>query len=193
MRLGIVRLLLGAALAGAVLGQNQNNPSSSQSATPSGNNSRTGSSSASSTNSASATNSGTTTQGTQTTRAEYVTTITSVVPGQNGASQTYVFTVAIPQPSAGPNNTMSSPTNGTLTNGTISNGTAVNSTAWNDTLSYLPFTPKLDAAYGIGGGLLILTGIPVATLGGKNRWSALAIISGYSVGLFCLIMIMSFG
>jgi len=76
------------------------------------------------------------------------------------------------------------------------NGTDTNSTmplVWNDTMAFLPFTPRLDAAFGLGGGLLIVTGIPVATLGGKNRWSALAIISGYSVGLFCLVMIMSFG
>jgi hypothetical protein len=40
---------------------------------------------------------------------------------------------------------------------------------------------------------MILSGVPVATLGGKNRWSALAIISGYSVALFSLVMILSFG
>jgi hypothetical protein len=79
--------------------------------------------------------------------------------------------------------------NGTLANGTMGNET----TPWNDTLGYLPFTPQLDAAYGVGGALLIITGIPVATLGGKNRWSALALISGYTVGVFCLVMVMSFG
>jgi hypothetical protein len=120
------------------------------------------------------------------------TTITSLVPGPSGTQTnvfTFTFTVGLNGTADGLNN------NGTLTNGTVDgNGTISNETLpWNDTLSYLPFSPKLDAAYGLGGALLILSGIPVATLGGKNRWSALAIVSGYTVAFFCLVIILSFG
>ncbi|GMK57481.1 hypothetical protein CspeluHIS016_0403150 [Cutaneotrichosporon spelunceum] len=119
------------------------------------------------------------------------TTITSFIAGPSG-SQPAVFTFTF---TMGMNGTVPSGLNSTAANSTIDgNSTISNETIpWNDTLSYLPFSPKLDAAYGIGGALLILTGIPVATLGGKNRWSALAIVSGYTVAFFCLVIILSFG
>lgn len=121
------------------------------------------------------------------------TTVTSLVAGPSGSTQTAVFTFTFTV--GGQNNTANGP-NSTLTNGTVdANATITNETAlpWNDTLTYLPFTPKLDPAYGLGGALLILSGIPVATLGGKNRWSALAIVSGYTVALCSLVFILSFG
>ncbi|BEJ17576.1 hypothetical protein CspHIS471_0609770 [Cutaneotrichosporon sp. HIS471] len=118
------------------------------------------------------------------------TTITSFVAGPSGTQPavfTFTFTVGL--------NDTASGLNGTLTNGTVTgNGTISNETLpWNDTLTYLPFSPKLDVAYGLGGALLILSGIPVATLGGKNRWSVLAVVSGYTVAFFCLVIILSFG
>lgn len=120
------------------------------------------------------------------------TTITSLVPGPSGSTQTAVFTFTF---TVGRHNNTANGPNSTLTNGTVDTNSTHNETVgpWNDTLAYLPFSPKLDPAYGLGGALLILSGIPVATLGGKNRWSALAIVSGYTVALFCLIIILSFG
>lgn len=45
---------------------------------------------------------------------------------------------------------------------------------WNESNAaggeYLPFQVRLDAAYGVAGGWLMLTGVPVGVMGGKNRW-----------------------
>jgi len=74
-----------------------------------------------------------------------------------------------------PNTTVLFP-NGTylLPNGTelAANGTILNAKTeiWNGTQEYLPFKIRIDAAYGVAGGFLVLTGIPLAVLGGKNRW-----------------------
>ncbi|WVQ85089.1 hypothetical protein IAT38_007253 [Cryptococcus sp. DSM 104549] len=85
--------------------------------------------------------------------------------------------------------------NGSLTNGTIpADGTEVNGTAvWKEGDGWIPFNVVIDPAYGILGAFLILTGIPVAVLGGKNRWSSLAIASGYTLMMFTLVMILRFG
>jgi hypothetical protein len=103
-----------------------------------------------------------------------------------------------------------------MSNGTIisANGTTiVNGTAevWNGTQTYLPFKIRLDGAYGAGGAVLILSGGFVGVLGGKHRWcvidgfpssladvkgsyrSSMAIVSGYSVLLFTLVLILRFG
>lgn len=124
-----------------------------------------------------------------------VTTITSVL-NSGSTTATFAFTLTVgPQPNAtvDGNGFLNGTLNGTDIYGNGTNGTMNETQPWNDTLGYLPFTPKLDPAYGVAGALMILTGVPVATLGGKNRWSALAIISGYSVALFSLVMILSFG
>jgi len=39
--------------------------------------------------------------------------------------------------------------------------------AWNETDQYLPFHVVIDPAYGTLGGLLIISGIPVALLAGR--------------------------
>lgn len=124
-----------------------------------------------------------------------VTTVTSVLNG-GSTTATFAFTLTVgPQPNGTVDSggLMNGTLNGTGIYGNGTNGTANATQPWNDTLGYLPFTPKLDPAYGVAGALMILSGVPVATLGGKNRWSALAIISGYSVALFSLVMILSFG
>lgn len=67
------------------------------------------------------------------------------------------------------NSTMFS--NGTITNTTIENGSLANATEpWKEGDDYIPFGIKIDPAYGILGALLIISGIPVAMLGGKMRW-----------------------
>jgi hypothetical protein len=37
-------------------------------------------------------------------------------------------------------------------------------------MGFVPFHIRIDPAYGTLGGLLLISGIPVAILGGKNRW-----------------------
>jgi hypothetical protein len=70
-----------------------------------------------------------------------------------------------------PNGTYAS-LNGTqyAANGTITYDPSSTNEAWNGTQAWLPFKIKIDAAYGVAGGFLILTGIPLTVLGGKNRW-----------------------
>ncbi|WVQ96667.1 hypothetical protein IAU59_003773 [Kwoniella sp. CBS 9459] len=81
--------------------------------------------------------------------------------------------------------------NGTLTNGTIPfNG---ENKPWEEGDSWVPFKIKIDPAYGVLGALLIISGIPVAVLGGKNRWSSLAISTGYAVMLLTLVLILRWG
>ncbi|WVO12614.1 hypothetical protein L204_100219 [Cryptococcus depauperatus] len=85
--------------------------------------------------------------------------------------------------------------NASIANGTYTNGTMpANATQnWKNGDNWIPFKIALDPAYGLAGGFLILTGIPVAVLGGKNRWSSLAISSGLAVLLFTLVLILRFG
>lgn len=70
-----------------------------------------------------------------------------------------------------PNGTYAS-LNGTqyALNGTVTYDPSAVEEVWNGTQEWLPFKIKIDAAYGVAGGFLILTGIPLAVLGGKNRW-----------------------
>lgn len=68
-----------------------------------------------------------------------------------------------------PNATLGFPNGTTLyPNGTL----ASNETA----SSILPYDIKLDGAYGVLGGVLIVTGAPVCVLGGKNRWCVAAFV-----------------
>lgn len=41
---------------------------------------------------------------------------------------------------------------------------------WSQGDDWIPFNIVIDPAYGIAGAVLILSGIPVAVLGSKNRW-----------------------
>jgi hypothetical protein len=64
---------------------------------------------------------------------------------------------------------------GSTTNATVEggNGTLANATEtapWKEGDDYIPFGIKIDPAFGVLGALLILSGIPVAMLGGKMRW-----------------------
>ncbi|KAI0053366.1 hypothetical protein FA95DRAFT_1475369, partial [Auriscalpium vulgare] len=52
---------------------------------------------------------------------------------------------------------------------------------------------KLDAAFGVLGALLILTGLPSAFLGHKNRWTSFFLIGFYTLSLVCFVLILKFG
>lgn len=41
---------------------------------------------------------------------------------------------------------------------------------WDGTQEWLPFEIRIDAAFGVAGGFLVLTALPLTVLGGKNRW-----------------------
>ncbi|WVW84646.1 hypothetical protein I302_106680 [Kwoniella bestiolae CBS 10118] len=82
---------------------------------------------------------------------------------------------------------------GNYTNETIPFNGNEKDKPWVEGDGFIPFSIKIDPAFGVLGGLLILSGIPVAVLGGKNRWSSNAISSGYAMMLFTLVMVLRFG
>ncbi|KAI0687762.1 hypothetical protein BC835DRAFT_1419672 [Cytidiella melzeri] len=52
---------------------------------------------------------------------------------------------------------------------------------------------KIDPGFGVLGAILILTGIPSAFLGHKNRWTSFFLIGFYTLSLVCLCLILKFG
>ncbi|KAJ7225627.1 hypothetical protein GGX14DRAFT_350238 [Mycena pura] len=52
---------------------------------------------------------------------------------------------------------------------------------------------KLDPAFGVLGALLILTGVPSAFFGHKNRWTSFFLIGFYTLSLVCFVLILKFG
>ncbi|KAF8507000.1 hypothetical protein F5888DRAFT_1798214 [Russula emetica] len=52
---------------------------------------------------------------------------------------------------------------------------------------------KIDPAFGVLGMVLILTGLPSAFLGHKNRWSSFFLIGFYTLSLVCFSLIVKFG
>ncbi|KAI0375299.1 hypothetical protein BV20DRAFT_261994 [Pilatotrama ljubarskyi] len=51
----------------------------------------------------------------------------------------------------------------------------------------------IDPGFGVLGALLILTGLPSAFLGHKNRWSSIFLIGFYTLSLVCFVLILRFG
>ena len=69
------------------------------------------------------------------------------------------------------NSTSPSVINDTIANATANaNGTMNGTAEWQEGDDWLPFDIVIDPAYGVLGALLILSGIPLAVLGVKNRW-----------------------
>ncbi|KAI0067798.1 hypothetical protein BV25DRAFT_1794373 [Artomyces pyxidatus] len=52
---------------------------------------------------------------------------------------------------------------------------------------------KVDPAFGVLGAILILTGLPSAFLGHKNRWTSFFLIGFYTLSLVCFVLIVKFG
>ncbi|PFH54771.1 hypothetical protein AMATHDRAFT_52661 [Amanita thiersii Skay4041] len=52
---------------------------------------------------------------------------------------------------------------------------------------------RLDPAFGVLGAILILTGLPSAFWGHKNRWTSFFLIGFYSFSLACIVLILKFG
>lgn len=122
------------------------------------------------------------------------TTITSLVSSGTASPSptTFVLTLTL-NSTAFQNGTVTNTTTG-LNNTAITNGTNANATEpWKAGDDWIPFSIPIDPTYGVLGAFLIITGIPVAVLGGKNRWTSLAVVSGYTLMLFSLIMVLRFG
>ncbi|KAJ7596904.1 hypothetical protein C8J56DRAFT_1021331 [Mycena floridula] len=52
---------------------------------------------------------------------------------------------------------------------------------------------KLDPAFGVLGAILIITGLPSAFWGHKNRWTSFFLIGFYTLSLVCIVLILKFG
>ncbi|KDQ63511.1 hypothetical protein JAAARDRAFT_53717 [Jaapia argillacea MUCL 33604] len=52
---------------------------------------------------------------------------------------------------------------------------------------------KIDPAFGVLGALLIITGLPTAILGHRNRWTSFFLIGFYTLALVCFVLILQFG
>ncbi|KAJ7487482.1 hypothetical protein B0H11DRAFT_2013559 [Mycena galericulata] len=51
----------------------------------------------------------------------------------------------------------------------------------------------LDPAFGVLGAVLIITGVPSAFFGHKNRWTSFFLIGFYTLSLVCFVLILKFG
>lgn len=58
---------------------------------------------------------------------------------------------------------------------------------------YTQLDTHLDAGFGVLGAILILTGLPSAFLGHKNRWSSIFLVGFYTLSLVCFVLILRFG
>ncbi|KAF9270137.1 hypothetical protein L218DRAFT_888504 [Marasmius fiardii PR-910] len=102
-------------------------------------------------------------------------------------------------------------TTSTTQNGRVSQFTTVVPTTVNVTLTSTPTptssgspsassTPepivldtRLDPAFGVLGAILIITGLPSAFWGHKNRWTSFFLIGFYTLSLVCFVLILKFG
>jgi hypothetical protein len=95
------------------------------------------------------------------------TTITSFLPQGSGQSSAVPLTLTLTLNSTSPQAINETIANATMSgNDTLANGTM----EWQEGDDWIPFNIIIDPAYGVLGALLILSGIPLAVLGGKNRW-----------------------
>ncbi|KAF9474089.1 hypothetical protein BDN70DRAFT_816276 [Pholiota conissans] len=89
----------------------------------------------------------------------------------------------------------------TLTPSSTSSSTSLSSTTTTTTAaSAASHTPdpfvletKVDPAFGVLGVVLILTGLPSAFWGHKNRWTSFFLIGFYTLSLVCFVLILKFG
>lgn len=155
MRLRSSLALFALTLAGSVWAQNRTSPSSSASLSASSAFRSTAASSSFQSARSSA-------------RPSLLASASSLQPNATSSSS-----AALASPSVLANGTTLNPDSSlSFPNGTTlyPNGTS----ASNETIvsNVLPYEIKLDVACGVMGGVLIVTGGPVAVLGGKNRWCA---------------------
>ncbi|KAF8523049.1 hypothetical protein BU17DRAFT_44118 [Hysterangium stoloniferum] len=88
--------------------------------------------------------------------------------------------------------TLAPPVTETPTSTTSDNATATGTTAPTES-SGPTLDTKVDPAFGVLGALLILTGLPSAFLGHKNRWSSFFLTGFYTLALICISLILKFG
>ncbi|KAG6878656.1 hypothetical protein C0993_001179 [Termitomyces sp. T159_Od127] len=70
---------------------------------------------------------------------------------------------------------------------------ASSSASASPTPSPIVLDTKLDPAFGVLGALLIITGLPSAFWGHKNRWTSFFLTGFYTLSLVCFVLILKFG
>ncbi|PBK77442.1 hypothetical protein ARMSODRAFT_949365 [Armillaria solidipes] len=181
MRWPLTALLGAAFVAVAVVAQGNNNSSTSSSSTQtSASTSRSSSSGSSSSASSSASSASLSLSLTTSSRTITTSTTTN---GQNSQ-----YTTVVPT-------TFNVTYTATPTSSSASSSSAASSASASASASATPITldTKLDPAFGVLGAILILTGLPSAFWGHKNRWSSFFLIGFYTLSLVCFVLIIRFG
>ncbi|EIW86823.1 hypothetical protein CONPUDRAFT_148869 [Coniophora puteana RWD-64-598 SS2] len=104
------------------------------------------------------------------------TSYTSIVESNSGNTQVPVATTVI-QSVYNATSTLSSPT----------------STTASTTPTPIVLDTRITPAFGVLGAILILTGLPSAFWGHKNRWTSFFLIGFYTLALVCFVLIIKFG
>ncbi|KAI6047725.1 hypothetical protein EDC04DRAFT_15946 [Pisolithus marmoratus] len=76
---------------------------------------------------------------------------------------------------------------------TFASPTATSSTTSSSTPTPIVLDTKITPAFGVLGAILVLTGLPSAFWGHKNRWTSFFLIGFYSFALVCFVLIAKFG
>ncbi|KAJ8474752.1 hypothetical protein ONZ45_g15842 [Pleurotus djamor] len=76
---------------------------------------------------------------------------------------------------------------------TATTSAATNTSSPSPTPEPIVLDTKLDPAFGVLGAVLILTGLPSAFWGHKNRWTSFFLIGFYTLSLVCFVLILKFG
>ncbi|KAG6911520.1 hypothetical protein DXG01_011822 [Tephrocybe rancida] len=76
---------------------------------------------------------------------------------------------------------------------TSSSSSSTTSASASPTPPPIVLNTKLDPAFAVLGALLIITGLPSAFWGHKNRWTSFFLIGFYTLSLVCFVLILKFG
>ncbi|KLO09329.1 hypothetical protein SCHPADRAFT_943720 [Schizopora paradoxa] len=81
----------------------------------------------------------------------------------------------------------------TPTSTTTANATATSNSTSSATPTPITLDTRISPGFGVLGAILIITGLPSAFWGHKNRWSSFFLIGFYTFALSCLALILKFG
>ncbi|GLB36043.1 putative protein with domain of unknown function (DUF4203) [Lyophyllum shimeji] len=85
------------------------------------------------------------------------------------------------------------PTPTSSSTSTSSSASPTHSESATPTPTPITLDTKLDPGFGVLGAILILTGLPSAFWGHKNRWTSFFLIGFYTLSLVCFVLILKFG
>ncbi|KAG6832312.1 hypothetical protein H0H92_003545 [Tricholoma furcatifolium] len=116
------------------------------------------------------------------TTSSHTTTFTTRIQNQNSLVTIVLPTVFNVTRTISPSSSSSS-----------SSVSATSSSSASPTPAPIVLDTKLDPAFGVLGAVLIITGLPSAFWGHKNRWTSFFLIGFYTLSLVCFVLILKFG